>query len=232
LFDAPLTDLDEALGRGKQLSYQRYKGALRARLELLFEKPLDTLKLTSGELVKVLCSREEFETAKEAKVLATFGDNKPAWIENAYGNGRAYYIGTLPGQTYLQKAIPFSPCGKGGSQTSPWMTEPIDYDADAAAMILTPVKQAKFQPDVKVNARGVVTNRLKSNKSTLITVINLGQQKLGEQKNVEFEIAGTKNVKRAWSCFHPKGSLPMRKSDNGIVVTLPKLDAADVIVLE
>ena len=244
-FDAPLSELDEVLGRGKQTGYQRYRGALRARLELLFEKPLDQAKLTTGQSVKVLCSREEFETAAGAKVLATYQNGKPAWIENAFGKGRACYAGLLPGQACLQPAMPLTPMGKGGTQASPWMREPLDFDAAAAGMILQPVGQAKIAPDVRANVRGVVTNRLKSDKATLITVVNLAQQTDGDLKNVEFEITGVKDVKRAWSCFHAKGAkgspnaipafgvpLPMRATDGGVVVTLPGLAAADVIVLE
>jgi hypothetical protein len=231
-FDGPLTELDEVLGRGKTLAYQRYKGPLRARLELLLQKPLDTLKLTSGESVKVLGSREEFEAAKATSVLGRYQNEKPAWVDHVYGKGRAYYTGTLPGQAYLQQAIPFTPCGKGGSQKSPWMIEPTEYDAVAARMILFPVRLAKIQPDVQPSVRGVVANRLKSDKSTVITVINLAQQKDGTLKNVEFEIANMKTPKRAWSCFHPKGNLITRQGERGVIVKLPSLAAADVIVIE
>lgn len=231
-FDAPLPDLDEVLGRGRQVAYNRHKGAMRARLELLFEKPLDTVKLASGELMKALCSREEFEITKGAKVLATFGDNNPAWIENAFGQGRGYYIGTLPGQAWLQPSMPFTPCGKGGVDSSPWMVEPIDHDALAASVILHPVATAKIEPDVRVNKRGVVTNRLKSDKSTLLTVVNLAQQHDGPLKNIEFRVSGLKPAKKAWSCFHAKGSLPMKREGETVVITLPTIASADVIVIE
>lgn len=231
-FDAPLTTLDEVTGRGRQVSYQRYQGQLRAKLELLFEKPLDQITLTTGGTVKALCSLEEFEAAKNATVLATGKNGKPAWISNLFGKGRAFYTGTLPGQAYLQAGLPLTPCGKGGSQTSPWMTESVTFDKTAKSIILYPLQQAAIQPDVKPNIAGVVTNRLKSDKSTVITVVNLGQQVNGNLKNVEFEISGAGNVKRAWSCFHSKGSLPMKKSAGGITVTLPTLNAADVIILE
>ena len=85
-FDASLTDLDEVLGRGKQVAYQRYKGPLRARLELLFEKPLDQIKPTAGESFKALCSLEEFEVIKGATVLATGKNGRAAWVENTFGN--------------------------------------------------------------------------------------------------------------------------------------------------
>jgi hypothetical protein len=231
-FDAPLTDLDETLGRGKQNAYQRYKGPLRARLELLFEKPLDQMKLDSGGVVKVLCSREEFEPSKDATVLGSYQDGKPAWIKKATGKGQAFYTGALPGQAYMQAGLPLVPAGKGGSQTSPCLMESVSFDPAAAEMILTAVKQANVQPDVVVNHRGVVTNRLKSPKSTILTIVNMAQQKDGDLKNVEIQVSGLSSVKRAWSCYHSKDPLPVKKGDNGIVVTLPTLAAADVVVLE
>lgn len=232
-FDAPLTDLDEVLGRGKQLQSQRHRGPLRARMELLFEKPLDECELTTGEFVKVLCSREEFEVSESDKisVLGRFKNNKPAWIEHVFGDGRAYYAGLLPGQAYLQPAIPFAPMGKGGTQESPWMTEPMGFDGAASGMILYPVKLARIEPDVRVSRRGVATNRLKSDKSTVITVVNLAQQHDGTLKNVDIEVANLKSARRAWSCFFQRG-IKLRPSDDGVVVTLPRLESADVMVIE
>ena len=130
-FDEPLTDLDAALGRGAATSQTLFQGPLRARLELLFEKPLAQVTLDGGRTLKALCSREDFSPASGATVLGKFADGKPAWISNTHGTGRAFYIGTLPGQAYLQPAIPFSPMGKGGTQTSPWMIEPLDFDTAA-----------------------------------------------------------------------------------------------------
>lgn len=231
-FDEPLTDLDDVFGRGPATAATRYKGPLRARLELLFEKPLDQIKFTDGGTMKVLCSREEFTPAASASVLGKFANGKPAWISNASGKGLAYYIGALPGQAWLQPAIPFTPMGKGGAQTSPWMREPVDFDATAATMILEPLKHAKLQPDTQANVRGVAINRLKSPKSTLLTVVNLAQQTDGDLKNVELRIANLPSARRAWSCFHATGSLPMRRDGNTLIVTLPTLAAADVVVVE
>lgn len=231
-FDEPFTDLDEMFGRGKAISYQRYKGPLRARLELLFEKPLDSVKLTSGEKLKALCSREEFEAAKDAKILATFEKGGPALIEKTSGKGRAYYTGMLPGQAYIQAGLPVTPMGKGGSQTSPWGVESLTFDPAASKMIRQPLDALGILPDVIPNQPGVATNRLKGPKSTVISVVNLAQQQKGALKDVKFSIHVDGNVKRAWSCFHSKG-LRINKDETGVIeVTLPTLETADVIVLE
>lgn len=231
-FDEPLTELDGVFGRGAAKASTFFKGPLRARLELLFEKPLDQVKLADGRTVKALCSREEFTPAAAATVLGKFSNGQPAWISHASGKGRAFYTGTLPGQAYLQPAIPFSPMGKGGSQTSPWMIEPVDFDASAASLILEPLKHAGVTPDTQAGARGVAINRLKSPKSTLLTLVNLAQQKDGNRKDLEIRVANVPTARRAWSCFHAKGSLPLRRDGDAIIITLPTLAAADVVVIE
>ncbi|NQU11972.1 beta-galactosidase trimerization domain-containing protein [bacterium] len=231
-FDVALTDLDEVLGRGKQIKYQRYRGPLRARIELIWQKPLDQLKLAGGETVKALCSREEFAVAKGATVLGTYQNGKPAWIENAYGKGRAFYTGALPAQAYIQAALPVTPVGKGGSQQSPWMTEYLGFDPAAASVILHAAETAGVKPESVASVPGIVCNRLKSPKSTVVTVVNLGQQANGDARNVQLDFTGVGRVKRAWSCFHSKGKLPLKQEKDKVTVTLPTLAAADVIVLE
>ncbi len=232
-FDEPLTDLDEMFGRWNAISYQRYKGPLRARLELLFEKPLDTVKLATGEKVKALCSREETTSLQDATRLATYENGSPAFIEKSVGKGHAYYTAMLPGQAYIQAGLPVTPQGKGGSQTSPWMIESLTFDAVASKMIRKPLDALGIKPDVMVNQPGVVTNRLKGPKSTIITVVNLAQQQKGTLKDVRLSIHVDGGVKRAWSCFHSKGSLRINRDEAGVIeVTLPTLEAADVIVLE
>jgi len=231
-FDAPLTELDEVLGRGKPLASERYRGPLRARLELPMQKALGEVKLATGKTVKVLCSREAFDVSGNATVLGRFGDGRPAWIENASGRGRACYAGFLPGQAYLQAGLRAIAAGKGGTNASPAMTEPAAFDPTAAEMILHGVRLANLRPDVVASQPGVVSSRLRSARSTVITLVNLGQQHQGTLKDLQVEIAGLKTARRAWSCFHRQGSLPVRSTGDGVAVTLPSLATADVLVIE
>ena len=66
-FDAPLTDVDDVLGRGKQIACERYRGPLRARIELIHLKRLDELKLSGGQTLAVYGSREKFAVGKKCK---------------------------------------------------------------------------------------------------------------------------------------------------------------------
>ena len=120
--------------------------------------------------------------------------------------------------------------GKGGSQTSPWMIEPIAFDPAAASLILGPLKSAGILADTLASARGVAINRLSSPKSTLLTLVNLAQQKDGDRANLELRLTKLPNARRAWSCFHP--NLPLRREGDTLVITLPTLAAADVVVIE
>lgn len=231
-FDAPLTTLDEVFGRGATLSYERFKGPLRARMELLFVRPLDELTLAGGKTLPVYCSREQFKAAPAATVLATFADGQPALVCNDFGTGRAYFTGALPGEAYVKAALPVLPQGKGGPHDKPWMREWLNRDPVAADVILLPLRNAKIAPDVTVNHRGVVTNRLESQRSIVVTVVNLALEADGELKNVELRVANVGRVKRAWSCFHAKRNLIKNTKDGVVTLKLPHLGPSDVIVLE
>jgi hypothetical protein len=231
-FDEPLADLDALLGRGEVKASERYKGPLRARLELLFQKPLDELKLVDGMSLPVYCSRERFAAGPTARVLGTFADGTPALVATETGQGRAWYTGTLPGQAWAKAALPVLPQGKGGGHTAPHMTEWQGWNSVAAGVILTPLAVAGITPDVTANHRGVITNRLRSERSTVITVVNLALEADGRLEDVVLRVAGDRPVKRAWSCFHSRGSLVKRTEKGATVLELPSLGPADVVVLE
>ncbi|NUQ63088.1 MAG: hypothetical protein HUU20_11480 [Pirellulales bacterium] len=230
--DAPLTALDEVLGRSGQTAYQRYRGPLRARIELMFLPALDEIGLTDGSAVAVYGSREQFQVGPEAEVLGSYKDGKPGWITRRFGKGRGYYCGALPGQAFVKAALPTTPPGKGGPPGRPAMTEHLGHDPAAAAMILRPLEEAKIRPDVVVDHRGVVTNRLKAEGATILTVVNLALQADGPLKNVEIQVRNVRPVQRAWSCFHPKGPLLKGADDRSVVLRLPAIGPADVVVLQ
>ena len=230
-FDEPLTTLDEVLGRGAQTSYRRYRGPLRAKMELLFEKPLDRVQ-TARASMDALCSKETFAPDVAAQVLGRYAtDNSAAWVLNRYGQGNAYYTGTLPGEAFVQKSLPVVPMGKGGPETNSSQFEPVDYNEAARAMILRPLTDLNLPPDVTIGHRSVVAGRLSSARSTVIPLVNLAQQHDGQLKDLSIVVDGiAAKPARVWSCFHRKG-IPFTWQGGRLSITLPTLDAVDVVVI-
>ncbi|MBI3923843.1 MAG: beta-galactosidase trimerization domain-containing protein [Armatimonadetes bacterium] len=230
-FDEPMVALDKALGRGVLRTEQRYRGALRAKLELLFEKPLDSVKM-DGSAFDVLCSKESFDPVPGAEVLARFvSDGAPAMTRNRYGKGVAYYIGALPGQAFVRKGLPLVPMGKGGNENNASHFEPVDFDPAARDAILRPLRENDLLPDVEIYHRSVVAGRLSGPSGVVVPVVNLAEQADGRLKDLRVVLKGVSfRPAKAWSCFFPKG-IPIRQEGETLVLTLPRLQTADVIVI-
>ncbi|HOJ31407.1 MAG TPA: beta-galactosidase trimerization domain-containing protein [bacterium] len=234
-FDQPLSTLDETFGRGKQISYQQYKGPLRAKLELLFQLPLDYI-IFDNQSSKVLCNKEVFEVAPDAEVIARYcSDGMPAWIKKKTGSGLVYYGGTLPGQSYIQYGLKVLPCGKGGVNQSfchfgAGNLEPVQNDPVSEDLILLPLRENGILPDVITDRKGIVSGRLASENATVIPLVNLGEST--SMKNISINVNSLNyNPKKVWSCFYPKG-LKFSVNNSQVSIKIPSMGAADVIVIE
>jgi hypothetical protein len=236
-YDEPFTGLDAVLGRGPRTAYDRYRGALRSKLELLFLKPLDTVKPEAGAAFPALAVRETFAAASNAVVLARFGDGSPAWVSSAAGRGTGYYMGTFPATAWLKPALPVMPCGKGGPETaadgSPRYPsfEPVAFDAVAGSAVIRPLAQAGIRPDIRIDKPHLAANRLTGSEGTVVTLVNLGRQQAGPAESVTLEVDGLSRTGRIWSYAFPKG-LESTRDGNTLVIRLPKVELADLIVIE
>lgn len=231
-YDEPLTGLDAVLGRGAASAYERFKGPLRSKMELLFCKPIDSVKVGDASFDAIV-TRELFKAGNGASVLATYKDGSPAYVSAKTGSGAGYYIGAMPGEIWAQKALPFRPTGKGGQETSPAHFEPVNFDANAAAAILRPLADAKIVSDVRVNVPHVVTNRLASPKGTVVTIVNLGRQQIGKAKKLELTLDGLPGKpKKVWSANHPKGLTVKEAPGGAATIEIPEVDLVDVVVIE
>jgi hypothetical protein len=236
-FDLPFSGLDGTFGRGKQVSCKEYRGALRAKLELPFEKRIDSV-VFGNESSPVLCCKETFAPAGDVdKVLARYAsDSSPAWIEKKSGKGTVYCGGTLPGESYMQKGLPVLPMGKGGTAQNfchfgAGNMEPVVFDECAKRLILLPLTENGIQPDIEANHRGVVFGRLKGPDALVIPVVNLAQNADGTLKNLQITVRNPGfTPTKVWSCFHKDG-IATRQENDGLTITLPSLAAADVIII-
>ena len=234
-FDQPLTVLDSVLGRGKQVSCQQYKGPLRAKLELLFENPIDVIQI-NGKSTRVLCNKEVFELAPGSDVLARYAsDGLPAWIKTKTGTGITYYGGTLPGESYIQAGLKVLPCGKGGISQKfchfgAGNFEPVECDSVSKELILLPLRENGIIPDTISNENGIVTGRLKSENSIVIPVVNLTQNPTVKNIKITVDCNGF-TTSKVWSCFYKNG-LKFTVKGTVLTISLPRINAADVIVIE
>lgn len=236
-YDEPLTVLDPVLGRGERLAYRRYRGPLRAKLELPFLRPLDTVQAREGGTFHALATKETFQTLEGATVLATYTDGTPAFVRRAVGSGWAYYIGTFPATAWLQKALPVIPCGKGGPEKGPGGSprypsfEPVDFQAAAGAAVLRPLADAGIRPDLRPDRPHVVCNRLAGPRGTVVTVVNLGWQQKGPVGPLRLAVDGIDRPSKVWSYRFPKG-LPTEFRDGTLTIQIPQVDLVDICVME
>ena len=236
-YDEPLSDLDALVGRGRIEKATIYRGPLRAKLELLQLRPLDTLTLMPSPSwvpmrLDAFASQEVFLPAAGAQVLGRFGHAAgPAMVRAVVGKGAGYYIGALPGQAYVRKGLmPPRPMGKGGPESNYSQIEPVELDHNAASAILMPQSFRDFQPEVKASHRGVVANILESDDATLVTLVNLARQADGPARDLKVTLRAVRPAKNVSTAT--KRDAVFANQDNGVTVELTLLDDADVVVLE
>jgi hypothetical protein len=236
-YDEPFTGLDRALGRGARTAYDRYRGALRSKIELLMLKPLDVVKREDGSSYNAYAVRETFTPASNAVVMARFADGSPARVSTPVGKGRGWYTGTFPATAWLKPALPVMPCGKGGPETaadgSPRYPqfEPVAFDPAAGRAVTEPLAAAGIKPDIRIDKPNLVSNRLTGPDGTVVTLVNLGRQQAGPADTVTLEIDSLTRAGRVWSYAFPKG-LESSRNGNTLTVRLPRVDLVDVIVVE
>jgi len=115
----PLDTLKEVFGI-ESARLEKKAESLRPKLELIHTPPLDTLTLTGNDRTRtmpVVGYRQTFKVSS-GKTVAVYRDGRPAAVRNAYGQGQALILGTLPGHAYLFGAFPLLPFGRGGEDLS------------------------------------------------------------------------------------------------------------------
>ncbi len=166
--------------------------------------------------------------APDTTIIGTDANEKPAMIRHAAGKGTAYYLGALPGQSYMRKALmPARPMGKGGPERNFSQWEPVDYDPDAAATILLPLTEASITPEAATDHRGVVTYLAEGETATIITVVNLAKGVDGKAKDVQINLSGLRPAKSVHTAM--KQTVTIEEGKAGL--KLGELDEADVIVV-
>jgi hypothetical protein len=196
----------------------------RPRQELPFLQPLSTIKGDGWEM-PALATRERIEPIKDARVLATFPDDKsPAVIERDLDKGHVFYIAALPGVASLWSALrpPVVPDRGPASHSIP-----TDFDKGAKAILQTVLKTAVVEPIVTADPPLIDMRLLRSDKGYVLPLANYNA-KVGQK--VTLSIRTDVPLSKVTSAY--QGELKAEKKDGRLIVTLPTLGYGDVLRLE
>ena len=99
------------------------------------------------------------------------------------------------------------------------------------AALAAELTKAGLRPDIRADKAHLIFNRLTGTEGTVVTAVNLGRQQAGPAEGVTVEIDGLTRVGRVWSYAFPQGLENSRKG-NALTIRVPRVDVADVIVIE
>ena len=119
--------------------------------------------------------------------------------------------------------------GKGGPESNFSQWEPVEYDQQAARVILTPLRDRSLAPEAAINHRGVVANILHNPQATLVTLVNLAKSVDDPARDLEITLPGLRPVKRVATALKVRAAF--ENHPESVTIKLPELDDADVIVL-
>jgi hypothetical protein len=174
---------------------------------------------------KPIVGREPLKSLPETRVLARFADGAAALTRNEYGKGVAYCAGFYPGLEYsanIQRP-------EGGYDMS------VDFDPAIRRLITGPVSDAVEAP-VAVSQPVVEAVAVKNPESgkTGIVLINWAYRdgrQLVPFENLTVTLRSPGDFTKARSAWTGE-VLSCRKDGDALVVTLPRIDEGDVILLE
>ncbi|MBI4026518.1 MAG: beta-galactosidase trimerization domain-containing protein [Verrucomicrobia bacterium] len=251
-WNRPLEPMREVLGLQKRNPvelWQKVEVAGATTLKPLRPPPPDApqpQRIAAGSLstnsYDLAIGREVLEPASDAETLAFFSDGKPAVTRSAYGKGQVYVVGFFGGLEYAASTMKLGP----DRQPDYDMTKNFDdgrrnFVAAPALSIVKPTVDAG-QPTVE----GVLMRNASTGKQAVV-LINWtyrshafdraeGRRPPNAYVHIAFEnlvvtIRGAGDGKRAISAESGQALL-LSNLEDGIKVTLPKLEEGDVLLLE
>ena len=162
-------------------------------------------------------------------VEATWSDDKtPAIVQRPLGKGRVYHYTFMPGMSYAHSSkdyLNLTGGVNGVSAASDYL--PVGFSSSLRDWIVRPVRLAKVQPPVRLSVPMIESPLLLSAKGAAVTLLNWSgkaQKNLNVTVKVPFAVGSAGSVQRGKLVF--KQSVPGQ-----VTVTLPSLDAADVLTL-
>lgn len=175
-FNRPLPTLREALGI-KNSKLIRTVNVVRAKIELPRLPVLDEITWGERFTFPVVAFEQGIQPEKGVRILGTTRYAHPAVIENSFGKGRAIAVGALVGLSYLRKAIPVQPMGRGGDENNFSHFIPTDFDRSAHKLICYPLEVANVKPPLEVSDGLVEWNILRSRHGIAVVLANFSTKR-------------------------------------------------------
>jgi hypothetical protein len=173
-------------------------GSKKAMGTITFSSPFPNQNVTAYAMKSVA-------DVKSARVLGTWEDGSPAATINASGQGRAIWIGALPGLSYV----------RGSNMSAEGLT--TEYPQNVRSVINAPVEIAKVQKDVELSTPVVEATLQESEKGAIVTLVNYTMKPLD---SITMTARPSKPVKRAVLVSTNK-EIPFTKTADGISMKLP-----------
>jgi hypothetical protein len=197
---------------------RRAARSLKPAADLPQAAPLDTLTFDvahGGLPLPAYCGLQQLEPAADVPVVGRFGDGRPGATDRRVGQGRACFIGALPGLAYLQPGI-------GGRKRG--MT--LDYPADVRRLIVEPAESAGVRRHVTTSDPLVEATLQEGPRGAVVTLVSFRHPDGGP---VTVTLAGLPETKRVTSTR--QGPLTVTPSPAGPQVTL-RVDEGDFLVAD
>lgn len=197
---------------------------LRTSQELPFLKP-QTAVLTPGGMLPALATWERITPAPDAKILATFLDDRsPAVIAREMKKGRVYYVAALPGVAYLWTGLqpPLVPDRGPGVHRAV-----TTYDRAAASLLTLPVAAAGVRPRVQTIPDYIDTRLIRAKGAYILPLANYNQKVDGPVSVTILPPAGAGKPVEAVSSFN--GKLDLKADNTTWSFTIPKLGYGEMV---
>ncbi len=158
-----------------------------------------------------------------AKVLGTWSDGSAAVTVHRHGNGRAFAVGTLAGNTYMKTALKPIPFARGGRKT---IYNPVQFDSAATKLVRLAVDARQPEQAAVCGDPGVEAVVLDHKDGTLVTLVNWTN---APRKDLSIRVRLTAAPKQVRSVSGQK-TIPSTFAD-GVLTFRVDLTEADFIML-
>ena len=206
----------------KACTMQKNVYVMRPYLELPLVEPIGTITL-DGQKVAAVGMRQEL-TPADARVIGTWENGRPSVTVRELGKGKAFAVGTLPGQTYMKTGVRAVPWARGGRRM---VYNPSGFAPSATKLALLGV-EAKPLAREAVCSNGLVEAVLMDSAAgTLVTLTNWDNQPIRD-------LTVTVRLPRAPASVRSvqqQRQLPGWTFENGAVTFTTDLEWADYFLL-